>query len=147
MKRFVVSLLAILMIGIAAQAQEKSGTPQDGKHHKRHGKHGKHQKDFAKELNFTDAQKEQLKSIREESRKQLEELRKNENITVKEAKERRKAIHDQQRTKMQTLLTPEQKQKVEQLKQEHKNKRGDKPKGDKVKSDTEKIQHQHKSAR
>jgi Spy/CpxP family protein refolding chaperone len=148
MKRFVVSLFAILMIGVAAQAQEKSGT-QDGKqHHKRHGKH--HKREIAKELNLSDAQKEQLKSIREESRKQLAELKKNENITVKEAKERRKAIHDQQRTKMQSLLTAEQKQKMEQLKLEHKNKRGHRHPGDKVrterKANTEKI-HLQQSAR
>lgn len=140
MKKIVFSLLAILMIGVAAQAQEKSGT-QDGKqHHKKHGKH--HGRDIAKELNFTDAQKEQLKTIREESKKQMEELKKNDNITVKESRERRKAIHEQQQTKMQSLLTAEQKQKMEQMKQEHKKKRGDKMKGDKVragrKADTEK---------
>ncbi len=123
MKRFAVSLLAVLLIGVAAQAQEKPGTHRHGKHHP----------DMAQQLNLTQAQQAQLKTIREESKKQMDELKKNDKITVKEMRERRKAIHDQQFSKMQSLLTAEQKQKMEQLKKENKVKhKGNKPKRDKV---------------
>ncbi|HEY0677535.1 MAG TPA: hypothetical protein VGD17_04580 [Chitinophagaceae bacterium] len=138
MKRLVVSLFAMLMIGVAAQAQEN---------HKRHGKH--HQKEVAEKLNFSEDQKTQLKTIHEETRKQLEELKKNDQISVKEYNERKKAIHEGQQTKMKALLSPEQKQKMEQMKQErmnkHKGEKGEKGiKGDKVKAGKSKAE---KSAR
>ena len=115
MKKLLTSLLAILMITVAAQAQDDKG----GK------KHRKHHQEFSQKLNLTESQKTELKAINDDFKKQMAELKKNENITVKEQKEKRKAITDQHQAKIQGLLTAEQKTKLEQLKQEHKNKRHD----------------------
>ncbi|HYE55100.1 MAG TPA: hypothetical protein VD996_09665 [Chitinophagaceae bacterium] len=123
MKRLVTSLLAIMLITVAAQAQDKK---DGGKHHRKD-----HQRAFSQQLNFSEEQKAQLKLINEDFRKQMTELKKNENITVKEQKEKRKAIVSQHQSKMQSLLTAEQKAKLEQMKQERKNKvRTDVRKGD-----------------
>ena len=73
-----------------------------------------------KQLNLTDAQKEQFKVQRESFRKQMDELKKNDNITVKEWKSRMETLRKDQKTKMQGILTTEQKGQIEKMKAEHK---------------------------
>lgn len=114
MKKLILGLFAILTISVAAQAQEKTGGKHSGRKH--------HKQEMAQKLNFSEEQKTQLKTIHEESRKQLEELKKDDKITVKEYNERKKIIHDQRHSKMQALLTPDQKTKMEQFKKERKDK-------------------------
>ena len=69
-----------------------------------------------------DEQTAQMKTIREEAKKQMDELKKNDQITVKEYRERQKTIHDQHQTKVQALMTPDQKKQLEQMKLERKEK-------------------------
>jgi Spy/CpxP family protein refolding chaperone len=71
-------------------------------------------------LNLTDAQKEQFKTQRESFRKQMEELKKSDNITVKEWKSRMETLRKDQKTKMQSILTSDQKAQMEKMKAEHK---------------------------
>jgi Spy/CpxP family protein refolding chaperone len=73
-----------------------------------------------KKLNLTDAQKEQFKTQRESFHKQMEELKKNDNITVKEWKTKMETLRKDQKTKMQSILTTEQKGQIEKMKAEHK---------------------------
>jgi len=73
-----------------------------------------------KQLNLTDAQKEQFKAQRESFHKQMEELKKNDNITVKEWKSRMETLRKDQKTKMQGILTTEQKGQIEKMKAEQK---------------------------
>ena len=53
-------------------------------------------------------------------RKQMEELTKNENITVKEQRTRMENLRKEQRSKMQSILTPDQKAQVEKMKSDRK---------------------------
>lgn len=69
--------------------------------------HGK--KDMVKDLNLTDAQKAQLKADREANKAKMEALNKQDNLTVKEMRERKAALMQEQKAQMQALLTPEQK--------------------------------------
>lgn len=115
MKKLLFSLFAVTMIAVAAQAQEKPAE----------GQRPKHKTEMAEKLKFTEDQKAQLKTIHQESKKQLDELKKNDQITVKEYRERKKAIHDQHKTKMQSLLTADQKKQMEEMKKNHKGKKGD----------------------
>jgi hypothetical protein len=86
--------------------------------------HQHHQKGMiAKQLNLSEEQKKQAKAIDEDSRKKMQELNKNENITVKEMRDRRYAIQKDRKTKMQGLLTAEQKTKMAQLKADQKAKK------------------------
>jgi Spy/CpxP family protein refolding chaperone len=112
MKKLLIVLMALGMISFSASAQEKRISK--GKHHPHH------KTDIAQQLNFSEAQKAQLKLDKENYRKQLQELNKNENITVKESRDRRSALHKEQQAKMQSLLTPEQKSKMAQIKADHK---------------------------
>ena len=98
-------LVAFLTFGAAAQ--------EKGNHRQHKGK-GHHEM-VSKELNLTDAQKEKIKTINKDHHSQRAELRKNENITVKEMRERRSAIAKEHRSAIEGVYTPEQKTKLQEL--------------------------------
>jgi Spy/CpxP family protein refolding chaperone len=115
MKKLLIPLIAIFALTATVNAQDKMG---------KKGHHNKHQKGMmAKQLNFSEAQKTQAKAIQEDSRKKMQELNRNESITVKEQRDRKAAILKERKTKMDGLLTAEQKTKMTQLKAEHKAKK------------------------
>ena len=112
MKKVLIPLIAIFALTFTASAQNKMGQ-------KKH--HNQHQKDMmAKQLNFSDAQKAQAKTINADYRKQMQELNKQENITVKEMRDRKAVIQKEKKAKMEGLLTVEQKGKMQQMKADHK---------------------------
>ena len=82
--------------------------------------HGKQKHDMAQQLGLSDQQKQQAKQYKEEYKKQLVELNKNENLTVKEQRDRKATLRKAQKAKMEGLLTAEQKTKRSQLQAEHK---------------------------
>lgn len=110
----------IVSMAFAVNAQEiperKTGKP--GMHHKMDRKKG-HRMDMQK-LNLTEDQKAQFKTQRESFRKQMEDLKKNDNITVKEWKEKMSAIQKENKAKMQSFLTADQKAQIEKNKAEGK---------------------------
>lgn len=99
MKRIVTGALALLLITSAAQAQQAQGAKE-------------HRKDRTEQLNLTADQKAKLKTIREAHRKQWQELKKQDNITVKEWKTRRQELAQKQHTEMSAILTAEQQQQL-----------------------------------
>ena len=112
MKKLLIPIIAIFALTATVNAQHKMG---------KKGHHNKHQKGMmAKQLNFSEAQKTQAKAINEDSRKKMQELKKNESITVKEMRDRRAAFQKERKTKMNGLLTAEQKTNMTQLKAERK---------------------------
>ena len=113
MKKVLVTLLAVAIVSASALAQEKREI-------KRHD-HQKHQRGMmAKQLNFSEAQKTQAKAYHEAFKQKMQELNKNESITVKEFRDRKAAMLKEQKAKMDGLLTAEQKTKMAQLKTEQK---------------------------
>ena len=80
--------------------------------------HHLHNEMMLKELNLSPAQKEQMKASQESYKKQLMELNKNENITVKESRDRKEALNKEQKEKIMSLLTADQKNKLVQLKKD-----------------------------
>jgi hypothetical protein len=116
MKKVLIPLIALLALTVSVHAQDKMGKKG---HHR--GKHGHEM--MARQLNFTDAQKAQAKAINEDTRKKMQDLNKNESITVKEQRDRKAAIQKDRKTKMDGLLTAEQKAKQTQLRAEHKAKK------------------------
>jgi hypothetical protein len=112
MKKIVLLAAGVVFLA-AAQAQEIKERSHRGNMKGHHGM-------VMEKLNFTDAQKSQMKSINEDFNKKMAELKKNENITVKEWKSRMKALRDEHKAKMEGLLTTEQKTQIEKMKSEHK---------------------------
>lgn len=114
MKKLLIPVIAIFALTFTATAQDKMGKTDKMS---RKGHHQKHQKGMmAKELNLTDAQKAQAKMINEDARKKMQELNKNESITVKEQRNRKAAIQKERKAKMEGLLTADQKAKKAELK-------------------------------
>jgi Spy/CpxP family protein refolding chaperone len=113
MKKILIGMFAFSAMIFSAGAQETR--KQVDKPGRGHGEG----KMITKDLNLTEAQKEQMKVARETYRAQLAELEKNENITVKEYKTRKAAIHKEQKEKMDNLLTAEQKNRLATRKHQH----------------------------
>ena len=112
MKKLLIPLIAIFALTVTASAQGKLGKKG----------HHKHQQKamMAKQLNFSEDQKNQAKTINESFRKQMQELNKKESITVKEMRDQKSTLLKERKAKMDGLLTAEQKTKMTQLKAEQK---------------------------
>jgi len=108
MKKVIIPLFALLILTVTANAQGKMGK----KGHQRNQHHGMM---MAKQLNFSEDQKKQAKTINTDFHKKMRELNKNEAITVKEMRDRRASLLKERKSKMDGLLTAEQKTKKAQL--------------------------------
>ena len=125
MKKLLSSVAVMLMISAVVQAQDsthkqfrKGGFHQKGIHH-----NGMHKgMMMAPKLNMTDDQKTKMKSLHETFRKEMSELKKNEDITVKEWKSKRATLVKKHHDAMQNVFTPEQKAQIEKMKLERKSK-------------------------
>jgi len=115
----------------------KAQEPRDREHRNHQMMKRHHRGETFKNLNLTQDQKVQFQSLNEEHRKQMAELRKNDNITVKEWNSKKDALQKDHREKMQTLLTSEQKAQLEKEKLERKAKMEERSKVrmDKLKTD------------
>lgn len=120
------SIIVIIAISLAATAQEKRQKMQDkgGFQEGRHRPGKPHNRQMMKELNFSEAQKSTLRANRESFRAKMQQLEKEENITVKEYRSRKAALLKENRAAMQSVLTPEQQIKMAEMKmkreQQHK---------------------------
>ena len=102
------------VLGFSAMAQNDQSAKKAGKHEmKMHGKRGDMSAKL-KDLNLTEAQRTQMKSIRENYKTQMQDLQKNESITVKEQRERRESLAKQQQAEIDKVLTAEQRSKLQQ---------------------------------
>jgi Spy/CpxP family protein refolding chaperone len=115
----------VALMATISQAQEIRDR-EPSKHHemKRH-----HHGEVFKNLNLTEEQKTKFKALNEEHRKQMAELKKNDQITVKEWRAKREALKKDHREKIQSLLTPEQKSQLEKSRQERRAKMQERSKG------------------
>jgi Spy/CpxP family protein refolding chaperone len=115
MKKIIISLSVVVLAALAVNAQQPDQPMQQN--HQRAFGHHRHDM-MAKNLHFSDQQKQQLKSIRSDYHKKLMDLKKNEDITVRESKTRLHALRKDYRSQLQAMLTPEQKNQVAKMKQE-----------------------------
>ncbi len=115
MKKIIACLLVAGSFVLTAAAQN-TGSKKIHKHH--------HNNWMAiKELNLSDAQKQDLKANNKNYHVQLSALNKNENITVKEARDQRYALRKDRQAKMMGILTTDQQNKLTQLKNDRQAKR------------------------
>lgn len=121
MKKIILSALIVsLALTINAQKIPERRSGEHGMHHKMDQKKG-HRMDL-QNLNLTEDQKAKFKTQKESFRSQMEALKKNDNITVKEWKDKKEAISKAHKNKMQSILTPDQKAQIEKNKLEAKKK-------------------------
>lgn len=100
---------------VANPAEPAQQTEKMPKHHKEMRKRPEPEK-MDKFLDLTDEQKAKAKEIREQSRKKIEPLM----DEMKTIREKMDKIREADMKKFEALLTPEQKAKLEALKQHHK---------------------------
>jgi Spy/CpxP family protein refolding chaperone len=110
MKRiFTLAVAALLFAGSAMAQDTKKETRQnrqdkEARTHQKHERHGKHDgAGIAKELNLSDSQKDQVKSLN------------------KEYKQKAEALRQERKTRTEAILTAEQKAKLGELKEKRKN--------------------------
>ncbi|TDH25531.1 hypothetical protein EXU57_12545 [Segetibacter sp. 3557_3] len=129
MKKVFLSLMAMTVMGFSAMAQTDKGLAKKEKTELK-GHRGKHQEMAGKfkELNLTAAQQQEMKSLNEDYKKKMLELKNNDAITVKEQRERREALAKEHRANVEKLLTAEQKAKLTEAKP-HKGGKAHKVKG------------------
>lgn len=120
MKKIIAAAL-VLSVSFALNAQEipDRKTDKPGMQQRHKGHRGMDMK----QLNLTDAQKEQFKKEKESFKFKMDELKKNENITVKEWKGRMESIRKDHKAKIDGILTAEQKAQVEKMKTEGRSRR------------------------
>jgi len=118
MKKLLITLIALVGISIAVNAQTPSrvrpavkSERREAMRHHRHRKIRRHRRHhrMAQQLNLSNEQKLQAKTYHQEFKKKLDALNSNEKITVKEQRDQKAALLKEQKSKMQSLLTPEQK--------------------------------------
>ena len=112
MKKMIVGMAALIIAG-ASFAQPGRADYKNGRQHEMHQRGGGKQ---LEKLNLSDAQKAQMKAVNEDFRKQMQDLDRKESITVKEQRDQKEAIRKAHKAKIESLLTPEQKTQLAQLK-------------------------------
>lgn len=137
MKRIILSVFALSMF-VAVKAQdipERNAEKPSMMHKKHHGKRGMHGMDMSK-LNLTEEQKAKFKTQNESFRQKMAELKKNENITVKDWKAKAESLRKEHKASIDGILTSDQKAQIEKMKAEGKAKRESmgKQRGEKMKA-------------
>lgn len=119
MKKLIFSAV-VLMLAVTVNAQEIPERRSD-RSHLMEGKKHPHGMEFQK-LNLTDDQKVKFKSQNENFRQQMEALKKNDNITVKEWRIKAENLRKEHKASINGMLTGEQKAQIEKRKVEGKEK-------------------------
>ncbi len=94
---------------------EKKEWKENSKEENRHG-------EMKNDLKLTDAQKTQMKANHESIKQQREAIKNNTSLTEAQKKEKMEELHESQKEKMNSILTPEQKAKMHADKKDWKNK-------------------------
>ena len=129
--RIAVALTAFALAAGATALAQQSTTPSDStqstqsapatKADKKAWKkeHKERKEKMAKELGLTDDQKKQLKALRQDQRKQMDAVRNDSSLSQEQKQAKFKEIHQAGMEKRDALLTPEQREKMQHLRDEH----------------------------
>lgn len=124
-----VTLASLLLLPGSALAQQQpdkssSGQTEDqgSPRQRRRGamqRQRKHTAMLAEKLNLTDTQKEQFQKINQDTRKQAMSIRQDSSLSDDQKKEKMQALRKQAHQQMFGVLTPEQKDKLKEMRQQH----------------------------
>ena len=121
-------IVCTIVLAVAIQSTRAQEMPE----RKREKIETRHHRDGIHRLNLSEDQKAKFKSLNEDYRKQMQDLKKNDEITVKE----RERLRKDHRDKMSSLLTEEQKTQLKKSRQDRNKRLGDRREGgiDRMKS-------------
>lgn len=111
MKKLILSAAVIAFAAISLRAQEIPERKKDES--KPIVKEKVIDKKQRETLNLTEDQKTKLKAMNQDIRKKMEELRKQDNLTIKEYREKMVEYRKDRQTQFESLLTPEQKAQMD----------------------------------
>jgi Spy/CpxP family protein refolding chaperone len=114
MKRILTFAFVVLFTIGAAQAQTTSKEKHKG--------HKQENKMAYDKLNLSADQQARMKVVSENFKKQAEELKKQDNLTVAEMKERREALQKEHKAQVEAILTADQKAQMAKMRSERKQK-------------------------
>jgi Spy/CpxP family protein refolding chaperone len=125
MKKLLTSALVMVLAVGVVQAQNTSADKTKGQRKEqkdgRKGDKEDHNKMYDR-LNLTADQKARLQTLREDYKRQSEELRKNTSLSAEQKQARRKELQEQYKTQTSDILTPAQREQAEKMKSEWKSK-------------------------
>jgi protein CpxP len=129
----IAALTSVMLIPLGMQAQEQSkdqstqpqtGSQTEGKQWSGRRAAAQRQRQhmamLAEKLNLTDAQKAQFQQINKYMRKQGMAIRQDSSLTDGQKKAKMQELRQQSHKQMFSVLTPEQKEKLKQMREEHK---------------------------
>jgi len=115
MKRIAAIILAFSALSFTVVAQE---TDQPQTFHQHNQQHFHHREMGVRALHLSEDQMAQLKEFNKSYRQQLEALHKNEDITVREYRDKMYALKKERKANLMSILTEEQKVRLAQMKNE-----------------------------
>jgi periplasmic protein CpxP/Spy len=118
MKKLLVLSLAACMFTLATTAQTERPTETKPKMERHNGKHEKAK--MMKELNLSTEQQARMKENHKVMKAKHDALKAQDNITVKEMKEKKAALKAEQQASMASILTADQKVKMDEMKKQKK---------------------------
>ena len=110
------TIVCAFLLAVAIQSINAQGLPEEKRDRPNHRKHH----NSFQELNLSEDQQLKFKALNADYQKQMQELKKNDAITVKEWRAKMETLHKNHRTQVQSLLTPEQKATLEKKREERK---------------------------
>ena len=125
MKKYLIALSAFTIIAVAANAQSPDNSTKSSPNEQQNNKMHSHMQGHSmhrhggkfmmiRDLNLTDAQKQQAKVLNEDYNTKVKNLQKDDNITLKDYRAKKASFEQERKSKFQALLTPEQKDKIAQ---------------------------------
>ncbi len=128
MKTYLIALSAFTIITVTVNAQTKRNTTDDVSithHNKMDQKNHHHDRGMMmKQLNLSDAQKQQAKSLKEDYKARYKQLDENKSsMSLQDYQAKKEQIRKEQKSKFESILTADQKSKMADLKKDQMAKR------------------------
>jgi Spy/CpxP family protein refolding chaperone len=117
MKRISLGFMALaLTFSAMAQTNDKN----NGDKQQLHQEQKANRREMFEKLNLSSDQKAQIKSINDNFRQQMQDLHKQENLTIDEQRQRREALVKEHKEKIDAVLTPDQRKQADASRAEFK---------------------------
>jgi Spy/CpxP family protein refolding chaperone len=123
MKKLIVVSFVACVFTLSSTAQvERTYADSSKKEMRQKGVGAQDKREMMKELNLSRDQMKQMRTLRQETKAKMEDLKAIDNITPEEKKVKIKAIQEERKTKLKTILSAEQYAKLEaKLKEKREN--------------------------
>lgn len=127
------ALSALILMAFAANAQAPGQQPADstashnwgqGRFHRPYGAmRSMHRRDMRSHIMLSDTQKQQIKTINTDYQAKLKDLDQHDEVTLREYRQKKAALQQDRKSRIEAVFTPEQKQQIAQMRAQQKERR------------------------